>query len=564
MAPHVDGCTIVSNTQAEYNLLWHVIAVFIICACSGLGILGTIMIATSKKLQHNQIIIYMIQFFKFFGIGVILATAYVHLLPPAFEAFNNPCLKQHGQWHIYGTAYVGLFAMIASFLVQAFEFCALTRGDSHHHHQQHEKQMILRDTVSIKRMTTSIHPIEAADLHLMDDEASNLVLNHEDIVVDINVNDGNNEDINMDDENKPLLSPSFSNTTHVSSFLLKKNISTATSSSLSPSLPSIHLNQPYSTKTHVSNALINNHHDKNHPNTLFSSHDDHDKQWTHGCSAPNIHLSSRHVKPVHQTLPSFIERDTIGLDRYHLEHQLLHQDHGHYTPFDPHQWPITHTSQPLKLNFHSVSGHSHQVIASILNDNESDEQDVTHEDSAGVALSPSQDTNSIDHPPPQQHGYVHMMSTLFLELGTLFHSAIIGLALGTATDEFKSLLIALCFHQFFEGIALGVRIAEIKSLSNFRKMGMAMFYPLTTPLGMVVGMLIHRSYFHHPFTALVVQGIFDACSAGILFYNAYVELIAFEMNRNDTFLAYSTVLKVFLFFAVYLGAAAMSLLGLWI
>lgn len=73
--------------------------------------------------------LFSIQFLKFVGIGVILATAWIHLLPPAFQAFSNPCLLSHGVLNAYNAGYVGLFGMIATFMVQGLEFCALTRGD---------------------------------------------------------------------------------------------------------------------------------------------------------------------------------------------------------------------------------------------------------------------------------------------------------------------------------------------------------------------------------------------------------------------------------------------------
>ncbi|KAI9326213.1 Zinc/iron permease [Obelidium mucronatum] len=63
-----------------------------------------------------------LQILKMFGIGVIAATAWIHLLPDAFIAFSSPCLPE--AWKPYGPAYVGLFGMIAAFLVQFIELAA--------------------------------------------------------------------------------------------------------------------------------------------------------------------------------------------------------------------------------------------------------------------------------------------------------------------------------------------------------------------------------------------------------------------------------------------------------
>lgn len=66
---------------------------------------------------------------------------------------------------------------------------------------------------------------------------------------------------------------------------------------------------------------------------------------------------------------------------------------------------------------------------------------------------------------------------------------IIGISLGTATDDFNVLLVALGFHQFFEGLGLGQVLAETsltkdKNLCVFLS---AAFYAMTTPLGVAIG-----------------------------------------------------------------------------
>jgi zinc transporter ZupT len=51
---------------------------------------------------------------------------------------------------------------------------------------------------------------------------------------------------------------------------------------------------------------------------------------------------------------------------------------------------------------------------------------------------------------------------MMLEVGILFHSVFIGMALSVAVGgNFVVLLIAIAFHQTFEGLALGARIASI-------------------------------------------------------------------------------------------------------
>lgn len=55
------------------------------------------------------------------GTGVILATAFVHMLPEALENFSSPCLSEG--WQSY-SAFAGVFCMMASFLLQLIEMAA--------------------------------------------------------------------------------------------------------------------------------------------------------------------------------------------------------------------------------------------------------------------------------------------------------------------------------------------------------------------------------------------------------------------------------------------------------
>lgn len=360
--------------ESKYNLKMHIGAVFIVLGTSAFGILGAVFIATNRWLAKKQWVLFMIQLVKFFGIGVICATAWIHLLTPAFEAFSSPCLQKHGKWARYGVAYVGLFGMIAAFFVQAFEFCALSHGDAKARRKA--------------KLQKKLH----------------------------------------------------------------------TDSGESDKLPPL----------------------KNSSSKLIEESADADE-----CTIPHAHSHDDEHKP--------------------------------HKPQKEHD-----------VSLHDVTGHSHDVVAGVL----SGENDAD-------------------------------LATMFLELGIIFHSVIIGIALGIATDEFKSLLIAIVFHQLFEGIALGVRIAEVKHLSGLKKWLAAVAYPIMTPIGIAIGIGVRKSFNENGFKALLVSGIFDSLSAGILFYNAYVELIAFEMNRSAVFRAHNWPRKISLFIAVWAGAAIMAVIGLW-
>jgi zinc transporter ZupT len=165
----------------------------------------------------------------------------------------------------------------------------------------------------------------------------------------------------------------------------------------------------------------------------------------------------------------------------------------------------------------------------------------------------------------QDNGMDNTVSTYLLELGIALHSVLIGSALGTTTNSFVALFIALCFHQFFEAIALGAQIANLKTTSIKPAIFLVVFYSLTTPVGIAIGIGIHSgTYNPESVSSLLVSGILDSLSAGILIYVALVDLITVEMGPNAyTFYSLSTRLKLLYYMALYLGAAAMAVIARW-
>jgi solute carrier family 39 (zinc transporter), member 1/2/3 len=122
-----------------------------------------------------------------------------------------------------------------------------------------------------------------------------------------------------------------------------------------------------------------------------------------------------------------------------------------------------------------------------------------------------------------------LLGFFILEFGVIFHSVIIGLTLSTTGADFNTLFIVIIFHQMFEGLGLGSRLAILP----FRKgsvlpwlLGTA--YGLVTPLGMAIGLGVRTTYDSASQTALLVSGILDAISSGILLYTGLVELLAHE------------------------------------
>lgn len=149
-----------------------------------------------------------------------------------------------------------------------------------------------------------------------------------------------------------------------------------------------------------------------------------------------------------------------------------------------------------------------------------------------------------------------------LELGIVSHSVIIGLSLGVSNSPctIRPLIGALSFHQFFEGFALGGCISQAK-LRSLRSSLMAGFFAITTPIGIGVGIGISSFYNASSPRALVVEGVLDSISAGILVYMALVDLIAADFLSKR--MSCNARLQVVSYLLLFLGAALMSLLALW-
>nr|XP_023885679.1 zinc transporter 8-like [Quercus suber]POE69338.1 zinc transporter 5 [Quercus suber] len=186
---------------------------------------------------------------------------------------------------------------------------------------------------------------------------------------------------------------------------------------------------------------------------------------------------------------------------------------------------------PLHVDTHTTHGHSHGSATMLLNSASSDFMR-------------------------------HRVITQVLELGIVVHSVIIGIAVGTSMnpETLKPLVAALTFHQFFEGMGLGGCITQAKFKSKAVAI-MSLFFSLTTPVGIIIGLAISNVYSESSPTALIVQGVFDSASAGILIYMALVDLLAADfmserMQNNGRLQIGANV-------ALLLGTGLMTFLAKW-
>lgn len=160
----------------------------------------------------------------------------------------------------------------------------------------------------------------------------------------------------------------------------------------------------------------------------------------------------------------------------------------------------------------------------------------------------------------------NLLQVVLLEAGILFHSVFIGMALSVATgSNFLVLLIAISFHQTFEGLALGSRIASLRTFppGSLRPWLMTLAYGTTTPIGQAIGLLTRNLYDPQSQTGLLMVGIMNAISSGLLLFAGLVELLAEDFLSDDSYVVLRGKRRLQAGIAVLGGAAGMAAVGAW-
>ncbi|XP_051230497.1 fe(2+) transport protein 1 [Lolium perenne] len=149
-----------------------------------------------------------------------------------------------------------------------------------------------------------------------------------------------------------------------------------------------------------------------------------------------------------------------------------------------------------------------------------------------------------------------------LEMGIVVHSVVIGLGMGASQSvcTIRPLVAAMCFHQMFEGMGLGGCILQAEYGMKM-KAGLVFFFSTTTPFGIALGLALTKVYKDNSPTALIVVGLLNAASAGLLHYMALVELLAADFMGPK--LQGSVRLQLICLTAVLLGAGGMSVMAKW-
>lgn len=164
-----------------------------------------------------------------------------------------------------------------------------------------------------------------------------------------------------------------------------------------------------------------------------------------------------------------------------------------------------------------------------------------------------------------------LLQCLLLEAGILFHSIFIGMALSVAVGStFIVLLVAISFHQTFEGLALGARISAVKAFNapspsarrnRFKPWLMALAYGTTTPAGQLLGLVMHNLYDPASEMGLLMVGVTNAVSSGLLLFAGLVQLLAEDFLSDKSYVELKGGKRIQACLAVVLGACCMAFVG---
>lgn len=384
----------------------------------------------SRGRRQSRVVFYC----QHFGTGVLIATAFVHLLPTAFSSLTDPCLP-----YFFSEGYTplpGLIAMVSALVVVTLESYLTTRGagHSHSHHGGWDEEDNTENDVS-----QTLHALGNGDL-----AARRGSTRPTDIALgELAVSEG-----------------------------------TGLMSSISPA--------PGTT-----------------PTTQLNGKD---------------HQGGQPIPPRGKSLGNDDDDDDDDDVR---------------------------ESMDLEINLEELSAPLHRSIDTAR----------TRPETPKTPMTP--------HIPSPEEQKRLMLQCLLLEAGILFHSVFIGMAISVATGPpFVVFLIAIAFHQTFEGLALGSRIAALRfPKSSPRPWLMVLAYGTTTPIGQAIGLGVHKFYDPQSQTGLLMVGMMNAISSGLLVFAGLVQLLAEDFLTEKSYKSLKGRTRVNAFLAVFGGAGLMAAVG---
>ncbi|KAI0702403.1 Zinc/iron permease [Cerioporus squamosus] len=252
-------------------------------------------------------------------------------------------------------------------------------------------------------------------------------------------------------------------------------------------------------------------------------------------------------------------------------------------PRRPPPQPVKSNGAKNGENGHSQSsrghhhGHAHADMERWMHGIDGEDHDSGHGHGYGHMHDGSVDEECATDPGESTETKVgqrrQVIGILVLQLGIMIHSLVIGLTLSiTSGSEFTSLVIAIVFHQLFEGLSLGIRIAGLPTRDSEHgfhilpgrtlKPLLAATFAITTPLGIGIGLATLGGVKTKGPNLILVQGVMSAISAGMLIYAACVEMLAGDFVMDAHLWRSSVRRQALALGSLFAGVIAMAAIGM--
>jgi len=106
----------IAYDPAEYKMSLHIASLFVVLAVSSAACAFPLLVLRFPRLRIPTCVLFVV---RHFGTGVLIATAFVHLLPTAFISLGDPCLS--GFWTDDYPAMPGAITLLAIFVIAGIE-----------------------------------------------------------------------------------------------------------------------------------------------------------------------------------------------------------------------------------------------------------------------------------------------------------------------------------------------------------------------------------------------------------------------------------------------------------
>lgn len=271
------------------------------------------------------------------------------------------------------------------------------------------------------------------------------------------------------------------------------------------------------------------------------------------------HLSNGHARPVAQRTQSMRPFRQGDIGGFH------HNDISLTTPRHSSETLVKGKGRPPSLSPEAAPQPTSHAYHDNDHDPEANDSDLDLDELDPHTASSTFSMDPASAPPTPANPQKLLLQCLLLEAGILFHSIFIGLALSLAVGtSFVVLLVAISFHQTFEGLALGSRIAALPfPIGSPKPWLMALAYGTTTPVGQAIGLAVHGLYDQQGQGGLLMVGITNAVSSGLLLFAGLVELLAEDFLSDASYETLRGRRRIEAWAAVVGGGTLMAIVGAW-